>query len=124
MSLPAADPSVVDRCLALVADLPATLTAESGPLARRPVSEPRAAAWGDDPPVLLECGVPDAPLVGNVFSYTPPGGRALSFLQADTGAARTFTTGELAVDVRVTVPDRHPGAYLVDLVPLLTARLS
>lgn len=124
VTLPSAAPSVLERCTALVAALPATLVAEAGPLARRPVAEPRAAAWGDDPPVLLECGVPDAPLVGDVFSYTPPGGTTLSFVQDDVGAARTFTTGELSVDVRLTQPDRHPGAYLVDLVPLLTTRLS
>lgn len=83
----------------------------------------RAAAWGD-PAVVLECGVDRADLRAEVLTLGPPGGRTLTFAPDDVGAATAFTTGELSVNVRVTVPDGYDATLLVDLVPVITAAIT
>lgn len=117
--------AVAARCAALVAALPETLRTSDGELPRREVRATGVAAWGD-PAVTLACGVPSASedVAGEVFGFGPPGGRQVSFLLDDLGAARTYTTTDLPIGVRVAVPDAHDAPFLATLVPLLTAELG
>ncbi len=116
---------VVAACTKLAAALPASLDGPAGPLMRRPVTgDPsRAAAWGD-PAVVLECGVDRADLQAEVLTLGPPGGSTLTFAPDDIGAATAFTTGDLSINVRITVPDGYDATLLVDLVPVITTTIA
>jgi hypothetical protein len=106
-----------------VRSLPRELDSSEGPLPRRDTTSDLVVAWGD-PAVVLECGVGAAVLEGPVLTLGPDERTTRQFLTDDVGSATAYTTGDLAVDVRVTVPDAYDATLLVDLVPLLKAHLT
>ena len=95
-------------CAALAASLPVEI--DPG-VERRKVfrDDQLTAAWGD-PPVTLECGVPDPdrpdePVTVNGVSWTV----------RDIGAGYRWTTRGLVANVAVEIPDDYPnGAELVN----------
>ena len=108
MPVPKVSPDVRASCAALAASLPVEIDPD---VERRKVfrDDQLTAAWGD-PPVTLECGVPDPdrpdePVTVNGVQWTV----------RDIGAGYRWTTRGLAVNVAVEIPDAYPnGAELVN----------
>jgi hypothetical protein len=123
LAAPTPAPSALAGCAALSDALPESLESSAGELGPRETATDLVTAWGD-PAVTLECGVPGALLEGPVLTLGPPDAPTLGFLTDDVGAATAYTTGTLATDVRVTVPDAYDATLLVDLVPLLRRHLG
>jgi hypothetical protein len=98
--VPEAAPAVAEVCAALVAALPDEV--DPG-VTRRPVTgdERRTAAYGD-PPVTLECGVPDPDRPDDEVSIN-----GVSWTVRDIGAGFRWTTLGRVANVAVTIPDTY-----------------
>jgi hypothetical protein len=108
-----ADAASVDACRRLTQALPEEV--DPGVGRREVASDPaRTAAWGD-PPVTLECGVPDPerpeePVIVNGVPWSV----------RDIGPGFRWTSREQRVNVAVEIPDAYPsGAEIVN--PISTA---
>ncbi|MEX2289665.1 MAG: DUF3515 family protein [Mycobacteriales bacterium] len=108
MPVPSAvPPEVQAACTALSAALPVEV--DPG-VRRRPVvgDQRLTAAWGD-PPVTLECGVPDPD--GSEESVVVNG---VTWSVREIGAGHRWTTSARTVNVAVQIPDSYPnGAEIV-----------
>ena len=117
VAVPTVDAAARQSCAALVAALPVEV--DPG-VRRRPVTgdDSLTASWGD-PPVTLECGVPDPdrpdePVIVNGVAWSV----------RDVGAGYRWTTRDLAVNVAVVIPDAYEnGAEIVNplCAPILAA---
>ena len=117
MPVPSVSAAVRQSCAALAAALPVEV--DPG-VRRRPVTgdDSLTAAWGD-PPVTLECGVPDPDRPDEPVTVNGVG-----WSVRDVGAGYLWTTRDLAVNVAVEIPDGYEnGAEIVNplCAPILAA---
>lgn len=108
MPVPSVDEPTRASCAALAAALP---TEVDPGVERRPVSgdEELTAAWGD-PPVTLECGVPDPDRPDEAVTVN-----GVSWSVRDVGAGYRWTTRDLTLNVAVEIPDAYDnGAEIVN----------
>ena len=115
--VPSVSREVQRDCAALVAALPVEL--DPG-VERRPVSGDGAltAAWGE-PPVTLECGVPDPERPDEPVTVN-----GLAWSVRDVGAGYRWTTRGLRLNLAVEIPDAYDnGAEIVNPLadPILAA---
>jgi hypothetical protein len=123
-AVPSPDPTVAELCRKLDAALPD----EVGGAGRTDPSPASAltAGWGDDPAIILRCGVPQPPKMvspevaeGRDPDAVPGGVEGVDWLmeKRDAGAFR-FTTANREAYVEVTVPSGvDSSAVLIDLAP-------
>jgi hypothetical protein len=114
---PSVDAAGRASCAALAAALPVEV--DPG-VERRPVSgdEQLTAAWGD-PPVTLECGVPDPDRLPEPVTVN-----GVVWSVRDIGAGHRWTTRDLTLNVAVEIPDAYDnGAEIVNPLaePILAA---
>ena len=114
---PSVSREVRAACAALVAALPVEVDPE---VRRRPVTGDAAltAAWGD-PPVTLECGVPDPDRPDEPVTVN-----GVAWSVRDIGAGYRWTTRDLTLNVAVEIPDAYDnGAEIVNPLaePILAA---
>ena len=114
--VPKVDEQVRRSCAALAAALP--LEVDPGVKRRRVLGdEALTAAWGD-PPVTLECGVPDPERPPEPVTVN-----GVEWSVRDIGAGYRWTTRNLIVNVAVEIPDTYTnGAEIVN--PLATPLLA
>ena len=119
--VPGATGTTATGCGALLAALPATLGGTSlgatspDPVARRPVTAPGGAAWGD-PPITLRCGVPAGAVLDEPYVLD-----GVRWAVHDDGAVNRWTTLGRRTEVRVLIPDAYDaqGELLIALSPAL-----
>ena len=114
---PQVDAATRASCTALAAALPVEV--DPG-VERRPVSgdEQLTAAWGD-PPITLECGVPEPDRLAEPVTVN-----GVSWSVQDIGAGFRWTTRDLTLNVAVGIPDAYAnGAEIVNPLaePILAA---
>jgi len=115
--VPTVDEATRASCAALAAALPVEV--DPG-VERRPVTgdEQLTAAWGD-PPVTLECGVPDPERPDEPVTVN-----GVAWSVRDVGAGYRWTTRGLMTNVAVEIPDGYDnGAEIVNPLaePVLAA---
>ena len=132
-SVPDLDQATAKICDPVMAAMPVTLDPGDGSpaLAPRVVTPggPSLLAWGPDPAVTLQCGVPRPPQLRDDIDYgrpqqiTAPDGNGALWLAEQSGDVVTWTVIDRSVYFRAVVPAGEPG-YITDFSGIIGQALA
>jgi hypothetical protein len=110
-------PETLIRCRSFKAALPDEVGDSLARRGAQPASD-TTAAFGDEPPITLRCGVAEGSERDDPYTFN-----GVQWALHDTGASRTWTTVGRKANVAVQVPDRYDAqAELVGAISLAVAK--